>query len=400
MISRRNFVKVASLLGVGALGGLTACGEGDEGTTASGETTSSEITSSGITSAIIVGAGPAGMSAAHLLRQRGVDFTILEAKDTHGGRIKTAHDFVDFPIPLGGEWIHVDPEILDTIINDPSIERATKLSFYDDQDSGAAWDGTTLTTGEAGENADVKFVGDTWLTFFEQYVLPGIESDLRLNAPVEAIDYSGDEVTVTIANGETVTADAVIVTVPVMQLRKRAIEFTPALPDDKLAAIDDVQLWTGMKVFLEFSEQWYPTFLEIAGSNSEAGQKLFYDAAYGQDSDAHVLGLFTVGDQSWPYQERTGEDLVGYILAELDEMYDGAASRTFVQHVAQNWEAEPYIEQAYIADEADWRLPPKMQRPVQSRVFFAGDAYTDGEDWSSVHMAAISASEAVDRLLS
>ncbi len=389
MISRRDFVKIAGLLGVG---GFAAAACGARVTTAGRQNTT-------IGSVIIVGAGPAGMSAAHLLGQRGIDFTILEAKDTYGGRIKTAHDFVDFPIPLGGEWIHVDPEVLDVIVNDDSVELTTKLSFYDDRDSAAVWDGTTLRAGEAGENADVKFVGDTWLTFFEHYVVPGIESELRLSTPVEAIDYSGDEVNVMVAGGEVFTADAVIVTVPVMQLRKRAIDFEPPLPDDKLEAIDEVQLWTGMKVFLEFSEPWYPTFLEIAGSDSAAGQKLYYDAAYGQDANAHVLGLFTVGDQSWPYQRRDGQELVDYILAELDEMYDGAPSRTFVQHIAQNWEVEPYIEQAYIADNADWRLPPKMQRPVQSRVFFAGDAYTDGEDWSSVHMAAASAAEAVEALL-
>ena len=384
MISRRDFVKVAALLGLTSV--TVACAGGDDDS------------DRGSGSVIIVGAGAAGMSAAHLLRQRGIDFTILEAKASHGGRIKTATDFVDFPIPLGGEWIHVDPEILETIVNNDEVDIATKLSFYDPTDSNDVWDGTRLRRTDAGKNDDVKFVDATWLTFFDTYVLPGIESQLRLNAPVASIDYSGGSVRVSTAGGERFEADAVIVTVPVMQLRKRAIEFTPALPDDKLDAIDDVDLWTGMKVFLEFSEPWYPTFLEFEGSNSEAGQKLYYDAAYGQDSDAHVLGLFTVGDQSWPYQEREGQELIDYILAELDAAYDGAASRTYVQHIAQDWEAEPYIEQAYITDDANWRLPPKMRAPVNGKVYFAGDAYTDGEDWSSVHMAAISAAEAVEEM--
>lgn len=36
---------------------------------------------------IVIGAGPAGLSAAHALRKRGVDFTVLEAADHAGGRI-------------------------------------------------------------------------------------------------------------------------------------------------------------------------------------------------------------------------------------------------------------------------------------------------------------------------
>jgi monoamine oxidase len=59
-------------------------------------------------SVVVVGAGPAGMSAAHLLRQRGVDTRVLEAVPTHGGRIQHDREFADFPISLGGESVHVD----------------------------------------------------------------------------------------------------------------------------------------------------------------------------------------------------------------------------------------------------------------------------------------------------
>lgn len=38
---------------------------------------------------IIVGAGPAGMTAAHLLQQRGVNFQVIEAADSVGGEQKT-----------------------------------------------------------------------------------------------------------------------------------------------------------------------------------------------------------------------------------------------------------------------------------------------------------------------
>jgi monoamine oxidase len=55
---------------------------------------------------IVVGAGVAGIFAAYLLKQKGVDVTILEAANRHGGRVFTLRDFADFPIELGAETIH------------------------------------------------------------------------------------------------------------------------------------------------------------------------------------------------------------------------------------------------------------------------------------------------------
>jgi len=55
----------------------------------------------------IVGAGVAGITAGHLLAEQGIDFDILEAHSTHGGRLKKLEGFADFPIDLGAEWIHI-----------------------------------------------------------------------------------------------------------------------------------------------------------------------------------------------------------------------------------------------------------------------------------------------------
>ncbi|MGI9641352.1 MAG: NAD(P)-binding protein [Acidimicrobiia bacterium] len=55
---------------------------------------------------LIIGAGAAGITAVHLLAEHDVDFEIIEAGRTYGGRVRKVEGFADFPIDVGAEWIH------------------------------------------------------------------------------------------------------------------------------------------------------------------------------------------------------------------------------------------------------------------------------------------------------
>jgi monoamine oxidase len=349
----------------------------------------------GVASVVVVGAGAAGLTAAHLLVSAGVDVVVLEAAPTYGGRIRRTLDFVDFPIPLGAEWLHVDPDILEQIAGEPVD---VDLVGYEPDEPLGYFDGELVTI-PLDETDDLKFVGSSWFDVFDEYVVPSVADRLRFGRRVVRIETTDVGVAVTDDTGEVVDADAVIVTVPVAVLRDRDITFVPDLPDHKWAAIDDVHLWGGMKAFFEFDERFYPTFVAFPDSDTDAGQRLYYDAAHGQDTDAHVLGLFAVGEQALPYQGLDEVALRDHVLDELDEIFDGAASRAYRRHVSQDWSAEPFVGQAYVADEADRQLVRTLGEPTGDRVLFAGDAYTDGDDWSSVHTAAESARVAVSRLL-
>ncbi|MFM1999761.1 MAG: hypothetical protein RL204_1708, partial [Bacteroidota bacterium] len=54
----------------------------------------------------IVGAGVAGLYAAYLLSQKGINVQIFEASDRIGGRVRSLTGFSDFDIDLGAEIIH------------------------------------------------------------------------------------------------------------------------------------------------------------------------------------------------------------------------------------------------------------------------------------------------------
>lgn len=46
-----------------------------------------------------------------------------------------------------------------------------------------------------------------------------------------------------------------------------------------------------------------------------------------------------------------------------------------------------------------WKNIRALGESVDNTIFFAGDAYTDGSDWGSVHAAALSAKSVVEELV-
>lgn len=392
-MTRLEFLKICGILGVSIplQPLLSSCSSSD--------TIASFIDSD--ESVLIIGAGAAGMSAAYLLKQRGVDFTILEASSSYGGRVKTDKSFTDFPIPLGGEWLHGPHSILDQVVNNSTTQLNTNTIGYTSSDTYWFYNNGSISKTQLGSNvgSDRKFINATWLTFYEDYILPSISDKMVFNTVINSIDYSGDQVTVTSVGGQTYTADRVIVTVPLKILQENSIAFSPALPSSKIAAINNAKVWPGLKVFFEFSEKFYPTFLDFSITPETSGQKLFYDAAYGQNTNKHILALFCVGTPSEQYTSLSGDALKTVLLNELDSYFDNKASASYVKHIVQNWNNEPFAKGTYLNDHENYRIPAEISKSVNNKIYFAGEAYTDGEDWGSVHAAAASAKRAVEELV-
>lgn len=62
---------------------------------------------------VIIGAGAAGLAAAHTLKEAGLTVKLLEARDRAGGRVHSRRDFVDGePFEMGAEFVHGLPASL------------------------------------------------------------------------------------------------------------------------------------------------------------------------------------------------------------------------------------------------------------------------------------------------
>jgi monoamine oxidase len=270
---------------------------------------------------VVVGAGAAGIEAAHGLAAAGFEVLVIEARDHVGGRIHA--EMVDgLALELGASWVHdveasdladqlaqlgistapfdydeeallgrdgrpivdidrfVGParEAIDAAI-DWANDRDEDVSLADALDqsgAGASVDPVALNTFDesevAAEYGAAAAEMSAWWGFEEGsegddlIVLGGYDGiiraradglDVSLNRPVSGIRWNDDGVSIVDRAGLVVEADRVIVTVPLGVLKAGAITFEPPLPADKIDAIERIGMGLLDKVWFVFDEAFW-----------------------------------------------------------------------------------------------------------------------------------------------
>ncbi|MEM7227903.1 MAG: NAD(P)/FAD-dependent oxidoreductase [Planctomycetota bacterium] len=347
---------------------------------------------------IVIGAGAAGLTAGFLLAKQDANFEVLEAAPIHGGRAKRHDGFGAFPFDLGGEWIHTTSTVLDELSQDNKAhDRAVPWTPM----TAKTWNGGRLTTANMWARVwrgEHRFEDSTWFDFFNDYMVPPIGDRLKCNQPVVKLDWSGDHVIVQTKDKRELIADRALVTVPVKILQDGDITFVPPLPESKQRALNGVVMPGGLKMFIEFKEAFYPDMVVVIGGEPREGDSsvLYYNACLNKPGSSHVLGLFAHGNWATPYVSLDDDALLAKVLGELDEMFDGAATTNYVQHVTQDWTTSPFIRGTY----SDFRQsrPKTLARTLDDKVYFAGEAYTRDGDWGYMHGAARAAYAAIKEM--
>jgi monoamine oxidase len=175
------------------------------------------------------------------------------------------------------------------------------------------------------------FTTGTYLdTLEELYFTPEVLSLVQLNSAVTEIDTSGGVAVVTHSKNKTVTAHAVLVTVPLGVLQAGDIAFTPALSAAKQAAMGTLGAGNGGKMILEFSTAFWPDGTVNWHTEGPAGWcGSFYWLG---DDGAKIVSCFVMGENA-EFMDSLGSEAAALAqgLADLDAMYPGTPfSDTFV----------------------------------------------------------------------
>lgn len=347
---------------------------------------------------IIVGAGAAGLMAGYFLQQHGIDFEILEASNSLGGRTKRDTSLADFPIDLGAEWIHTKPKIFGQLFEPNPPEGSVDVIPYTPQTISSYKNKNLRKLNVASWfYAEYKFKRSTWFGFLNDVVAPSFKSKIRFNSPVQSIQYDGNMVELNTPKNK-YTANKVLITVPTKILQSGSIQFTPSLPASFNSALSNCYMPDGMKVFMRFSKRFYPDVISFREPNDN--EIIYYDAAFKKDSPHHILGLFTIGKRAEELHKlATKGSIINDCLKELDEMFDGEASKHFQRGVVQDWSAEPYIQGSYTffrSKQSD--VQNQLKTPISGKLYFAGEALHSNAS-ATVHGAALSGKERIKEMI-
>ncbi|MEM9878330.1 MAG: FAD-dependent oxidoreductase [Pseudomonadota bacterium] len=243
----------------------------------------------------IVGAGMSGLAASHKLAEAGRNVTVFEARDRIGGRVWTSNK-LGVPLDLGASWIHgVKKNPLTALSDQLGVERvATTDDDYIVRGRGGtrlkkspSWIkdvNVQLDAGTDWENLNVmsyafqpNYGGDE-VVFPSGYaqLFEGLKGDytMRLGQTVTAIKMDTDGVRLTVSD-QSLSFDAVVVTLPLGVLKQGSVSFDPPLPERKQKAIDRLGFGLLDKLYLQFDEVfWDPdvSWVETPETDLPPGQ--------------------------------------------------------------------------------------------------------------------------------
>lgn len=393
--------------------------------------------------AIVVGAGLAGLSAAHELERDGVDVTVLEASDRVGGRvwsvpfgdlgtIERGAEFVlpgatalletiarlDLPLavkgmtygnrePRGGEPVTTDeiaaameelPEraaasrtVRDALAGLPpavaaALEARAAISCtyrVDDLDAREL----LATTSHLGDYDTRTVVGGN------RRIADGLAASLRrsvrLDTRASAIAEGPDGVTVATSAGE-LTADAVVVAVPARVIDE--IAFTPALPDAKRAA--SLRFGHAAKLFVRLAEPAPPS-----ATLSVPGRFWCFTQLRPDGTPLPILGSLAGSEEALRALDVDAGpdrwlDAIGALRPDL------AIDRS--QCMLATWHDAPHVRALQVARSVAQPMDDEALSAPRGRLAFAGE-HTAGAVWHGTMEGAIRsgrrAAEDVARML-
>lgn len=227
---------------------------------------------------------------------------------------------------------------------------------------------------------------------------------ISFNTPIVSINYTGEQIELGGAGGESFTTDMVVVTTPLSILKSGDISFTPALPAIKQNALNSLGMDAGLKAALAFNGNFWGN--NTSSIITEGPIQRFYAPGLGRSVSNSVLAIYAMGSQAEELGALSEEEVYQVMLDELDAMFNGNASRLVVRDqddvilgVVQDWAKEPYIKGAYSYPKIGASLSPEiLGLPVDDRVFFAGEATATNYDFGTVQGALTSAERVLDEV--
>lgn len=228
-----------------------------------------------------------------------------------------------------------------------------------------------------------------------------VTDHLLLETPVVSVDYSAaDKIILTDGNGGTHECTILILTVPINVIKNGGINFSPALPINNTAALNRIGMDKGYKVMLGFYVNFWGK--DVSSIYTSGTVPEYYAPGMGRSSQNRMLSALIMGQQADLLSGKTDEEIIQLLLGELDALYNDQASHQFDETITyvMNWGDHPYFQgvQSYPMVSGTGAAED-YAKPVNNRLFFAGEATALHGNYGTVQGALDSADRVVKEVL-
>lgn len=272
---------------------------------------------------IIIGGGLSGLTLAYLLSKKDIETTILEASPRIGGRIQTVKGTLDTPLELGATWFSDLHQNLITLLDELELQKYHQYtkgkSLFETKSSEPPQEFYI----PASQSPSYRISGGTQTltdTLFRKTFL----TTVKLNTKVTTIKELESILSIETSNGEKLLADRVIICLP-PQLAGSQIKFSPALPDNVMSILPNVQTWMAgnIKFVLEYDKPFWRTNGHSGMLFSHIGVVTeMHDHTNFEENKFGFTGFLNSGTSSYSTEERKG-----YVLAQLEKHLGPEASK-------------------------------------------------------------------------
>ncbi len=200
---------------------------------------------------------------------------------------------------------------------------------------------------------------------------------IRYGAEVRRIEWGGNRVRVTLADGSALEADRVIITLPLGVLQAEVVTFDPALPAAKQRAIAGLGSGAVNKLILHFEDAFWPETMEML--YTERLTQNYWRPGWGRRDEQPILTGFIGGRGGEALSEMGEKEAIATALDDLKAIFGTRSLSRLRSGQFVDWWGDPFSRMGYsYVPVGSAGLRQILAEPVGDQLFFAGEASNVG----------------------
>lgn len=227
-------------------------------------------------------------------------------------------------------------------------------------------------------------------------------ASITLNSEVLSINLKEKKATVKCSNRDVYEAEKVIITVPLPILQK--IHFSPPIPT-KLEAASEIGFGKVIKLLLRFQNRWWTNIhgKDLSKANFIFSNELVPTWWTQYPDQSPVLTGWLAGPSAERFNKSSSDELLELALTSLSKIFNlkiEQLKKEVVSSKVINWGTDPYTLGAYAYAAPTTNFARKeLQMPINTILFFSGEALYEGKEMGTVEAALASGAKTAEEIL-